>query len=85
MTLSCMNCCLVMANAALVRDWVLMQYLMAFKHLNLLTQTISLRHTHTHTRYIPFPFSDLGQIVSVANTAYILCCDTAESMRVTSL
>ncbi len=50
-----------------------MQDLKAFKNLNLLTQT------HTHTHYIPSPFSDFGQIiVSVANSAYILCCDTAE-------
>jgi len=30
---------------------------------------------NTHAHYIPSPFSDLGQIiVSVANSAYILCC-----------
>jgi len=48
MTLSYTNCCLIMSNAALVKDRVLMQYLMAFKHLNLLT------HTHI-TFHLPFP------------------------------
>lgn len=46
-----------------------MQDLMAFRYLNLLTQT----NTHSHARYIPSSLSDLGQIiVSVANSAYIL-------------
>jgi len=50
MTLSYTNRCLIMSNAALVKDRVLMQYLMAFKHLNLLT------HTHTHIPFhLPFP------------------------------
>lgn len=46
-----------MSSAALVRDWVLMQDLMAFKNLNLLTQT------RTHTHYIPSPFSDLVRLL----------------------